>query len=113
MPLLDTARKLGLARGVLGDSRPWLVVAGVAWGIRALQWARRPAPATVLREVLEPGQTLVIRHDPAPPTRRQRRRATRRDRRSARKALKRAKRTDAAATAATVEAVTGQSGVTG
>jgi hypothetical protein len=113
MPLLDTARKLGVARGVFGDSRPWLVVAGVAWGIRALQWARRPAPATVLREVLEPGETLVIRHDPAPPTRRQRRKAKRRDRRSTRKAEKRARKSDAAATADTVAAVTGQSGVSG
>lgn len=102
MPLLDTARKLGVARGVFGDSRPWLVVAGVAWGIRALQWARRPAPETVMREVLEPGETIVIRHDGPRPTRRQRRKA----RKAERRATRRARRSDDAATVATVRAVT-------
>lgn len=86
MALLDTARSLGLSRGVLGDSRPWLVVGGLAWGIKAFQWAWRPGPETVLREVLEPGETIVIRHDHAPLTRRQRRKA----RKSARRAERRA-----------------------
>lgn len=106
MPLLETARRLGVMRGVFGDSRPWLVVGGVAWGIRALQWARRPSPETVLREVLEPGETIVIRHEGAPPTRRQRRKASK----SASKASRRATRTDDSATAATVDAVTDRPG---
>ena len=75
MPLLDTARSLGLTRGVFGDSRPWLVIGGLAWGVRALQWARRPSPETLLREVLEPGETVVISHGGPPSTRRQRRKA--------------------------------------
>ncbi|MCD9623061.1 hypothetical protein [Rhabdothermincola salaria] len=106
MPLLDTARRLGLTRGVFGDSRPWLVIGGLAWGLRALQWARRPSPETVMREVLEPGETIVIRHDGAPPTRRQRRKAAK----AVKKASRRAERSDAEATAATLDAVTGHGG---
>jgi len=102
MPLLETARRLGLTRGVFGDSRPWLVIGGVAWGIRALQWASRPSPETVMREVLEPGETIVIRHELAAPTRRQRRKASK----AAKKAARRAKHTDGDATAATLDAVT-------
>ena len=109
MPLLETARRLGVMRGVFGDSRPWLVIGGVAWGIRALQWARRPSPETVLREVLEPGETIVIRHEGAPPTRRQRRKASKASK-SASKAARRATRTDDSATAATVDAVTDRTG---
>lgn len=106
MPLLETARRMGVTRGVFGDSRPWLVLGGVAWGIRALQWARRPSPETVLREVLEPGETIVIRHEGAPPTRRQRRQR----RKSAKAASRRATRTDDRATAATVDAATDRTG---
>jgi len=102
MPLLDTARRLGVARGVFGDSRPWLIIGGLAWGLRALQWARRPAPQTVLREVLEPGETLVISHGGPAPTRRQRRKA----KKSARKAARRARRSDAKATRETVDQLT-------
>ena len=90
MPLLDTARSLGLTRGVFGDSRPWLVVGGLAWGLKALRWARRPSPETVMREVLEPGETIVIRHGGPVPTRRQRRRS----RKAAKKAEKVAARSE-------------------
>ncbi len=84
MALLDEARRLGLSRGVFGDSRPWLIIGGLAWGIRAVQWARRPVPDVLLREVLEPGETLVIEHQAPPPTRRERRRDARARRRLAR-----------------------------
>lgn len=67
--LLGTARRLGVDRGLLGGSRPWLVVAGVAWGIKAVQHARRPEPETLVREVLEPGETIVISHGGPTPSR--------------------------------------------
>ena len=88
MALLDQARKLGVSRGVFGDSRPWLIIGGLAWGIRAIQWARRPMPHVLLREVLEPGETLVIEHQGPPPTRRQRRSDDRARRRLARRELR-------------------------
>ena len=82
MGLLGTARRFGLMRGLLGGSRPWLVLGGVAWTFRALQWARRPGPTTLLREELGVGETISIRLDPPEPTRRQRRKAERRRRRA-------------------------------
>jgi hypothetical protein len=80
--LLGTARRLGVDRGLLGGSRPWLVVAGVAWSIKAVQYARRPEPETLVREVLEPGETIVISHAGPPPSRQEKRdrRASRRRR---------------------------------
>jgi hypothetical protein len=79
--LLGTARRLGVDRGVMGGSRPWLVVAGVAWGIKAVQYARRPEPETLVREVLEPGETIIISHAGPPPSRR----TLRKDRKLARR----------------------------
>ncbi|MCU0310417.1 MAG: hypothetical protein MUE36_05700 [Acidimicrobiales bacterium] len=81
MGVLDSARRIGLSRGVFGDSRPWLVIGGIAWGIRAVQWALKPPPQVVVREVLEPGQTIVIEHGGSLPGRRERRRAAKAQRR--------------------------------
>lgn len=86
MSLLSVARRSSLTKGLVGGSRPWLVVGALAWTIKALQWAIRPNPTTVYRGRLEVGETIVIRHDPAPPTRRQRRRTAKKDRRAARRA---------------------------
>lgn len=96
--ILETARRAGVAKGVFGDSRPWLVVGGLAWGLKALQWALKPPAQTVLVEALEPGETIVISHGGPPPTRRQRRKARKlskrvaRDERRDRKELARARR---------------------
>ena len=81
MGLLDTARRYGVARGVLGGSRPWLVVGGLAWGLRALQWAWRPSPTRVQLGDLRPGETIVITDLGPRPTRRQRRKQRRAERR--------------------------------
>jgi hypothetical protein len=86
--LLGAARRLGVDRGVLGGSRPWLVVAGVAWGIKAVQYARRPEAETLVREVLEPGETIVISHGGPPPSRR----ALRKDRKRVRELDRQEKR---------------------
>lgn len=83
MPLLDNLRRLGFDRGVLGGSRPWLVVGGAAWGLRAIQRARRPEPETLLLEVLEPGETILVSHSGPPLTPRQRRKERRLQRRIA------------------------------
>lgn len=91
-PLLDSARRRGLSKGVLGGNRVWLAVGGLAWGLRALQWALRPDPRTVYRRALNEGQTLVISAMPPPPTRRQRRKQRKRDRREAARAARRGRR---------------------
>lgn len=85
MSLLSEARRSAITKGLLGGSRPWLFLGLFAWTIRGLQWALRPSPQTVYKGRLQVGDTLMIRHDPAPPTRRQRRRARKAERRIARR----------------------------
>ena len=91
-PLLDSARRRGRSKGVLGGSRVWLAVGGLAWGLRAVQWALRPNPRTIYRRALAEGQTVVISAVPPPPTRRQRRKQRKRDRRELAKAARRDRR---------------------
>ena len=59
MALLDPIRSNAISRGVLGSSRFWLVVGGLAWLVRAWSWARRPHESTMFRQVIEPGQTVA------------------------------------------------------
>lgn len=92
MSLLSSARRSSLTKGLIGGSRPWLVVGALAWSLKALQWALRPSPTTVYRGRLEVGETVVISHEPAPPTRRQRRRSRKLDRRADKKEARRASR---------------------
>jgi hypothetical protein len=82
MNILGLARRHAIERGLLGGSRIWLVLGGLAWAFRALRWALKPAPATVFSERLDVGETLVITHEPPRPTRRQRRKIRRGERRS-------------------------------
>ncbi len=55
-------RSIGLQRGIVGGSRPWMLVAAVLWGAKAVQWAMRRDERVVFRTVLEPGETLEIVH---------------------------------------------------
>jgi len=50
----------GLRRGVLGGSRPWLVLWLVVAGLRVLRRITRDEPEIVFSETLDPGQSLVI-----------------------------------------------------
>jgi hypothetical protein len=88
MALLDGLRSQGLAKGVFGTSRFWLVVAGVTWGIRALSWALRPREDTVFRQAIQPGQTLTISAVGPTPTRRETRRAAKAERRLGRREIR-------------------------
>lgn len=49
-------------RGVLGGSRPWLVMGGVALGLRVLRKVTGSEPEVVYSEELGPGESLVIAH---------------------------------------------------
>jgi hypothetical protein len=84
MDPLAKARRYGIERGLFGRSRLWLVLGLVAWAIRALRWAWRPAPVKVFAGQLTEGESIVITQLPPKPTRRQRRRSSRSERRSSR-----------------------------
>lgn len=68
------ARRLvrrGLRAGLLEGNRTWLAVAAIAAVVRLLWRAEAPE---VLREDLRVGETIIVHHRPAPPTKRQARR---------------------------------------
>lgn len=60
MGILDTARSNGITEGILGGNRRWLVLGGVAWGLRAIRYATRREDRVLYRERLRPGEQLVI-----------------------------------------------------
>ena len=56
----------GIKKGVLGGSRPWLVLAGVGATWKILQKLAGNEPVVVLSEELQPGETMVIAHGREP-----------------------------------------------
>lgn len=60
MGWLDLARRNAVTEGILGGNRRWLVLGGVAWGLRAVGWAVRRDERVVFRETLRPGEQLLI-----------------------------------------------------
>lgn len=60
--MLNFLVRNGLRRGLLGDSRPWLVLGAAAWGLRFVKKSWGKELETVDREELRPGETLVISH---------------------------------------------------
>ncbi len=62
----------GLQRGLLKGESRYLVLGAAALVVRLML---RPEAPRIVREELQLGETLVVRHAPAPPTRRQRRKA--------------------------------------
>jgi hypothetical protein len=88
MALLDPVRQLGLSKGLFGRSRFWLVVGGLAWGIRLLSWASRSRERTIFRQVVEAGDTLVISATGPPPSRREHRRSLKAERKLGRRELR-------------------------
>jgi len=85
MALLDSVRSRAITKGVFGSSRGWLVIGGIAWGIRAISWARHPAESTIFREAIEPGDTLLITTTGPPPSKRDHRRTLKAERRLGRR----------------------------
>lgn len=53
----------GFRLGVLGGSRRWLVIGGVALGVRVLRKLSGQEPEVVYSEKLGPGESLVIAHE--------------------------------------------------
>ena len=65
--LKQTVRTNALRRGLLGGSRPWLVVFAV---LRIMRWSskvtKRGEAPIAFRKALQPGQSFVITHLEAP-----------------------------------------------
>lgn len=63
MSVLRYLVRNGVRRGLLGGSRPWLVVGGVALAARLLRRLTHDDPRVVFSEELRPGEALVIAND--------------------------------------------------
>lgn len=61
--MLRLLLRQGFRRGVLQGSRPWLVVGGVALGLRVLRKLSGSEPEVVYSEKLGPGESVVIAHE--------------------------------------------------
>jgi hypothetical protein len=59
---LARLQRAGIRRGVFGTSRPWLVVAILTTGARLVRRLVAKEEDVVLRETLQPGETLLITH---------------------------------------------------
>jgi hypothetical protein len=68
--ILETARSNAITEGLLGGNRRWMVLGGVAWGLRAISYATRREQQVLYRERLRPGEQLVITERPLRPKRR-------------------------------------------
>ena len=53
-------RHYGFVRGVLGGSRPWIVVAGLLWFARNARSLLGRTPEVAACEVLRPGESIVL-----------------------------------------------------
>jgi hypothetical protein len=60
--VLKTLVRIGLTKGLLGGSKPWLILGAAAGGVRLLGRMAAREPEVVYCEKLEPGQRLVISH---------------------------------------------------
>ena len=61
--LIGIAISNGWREGILGGSRPWLIVGGAALAIRLLQRAAERERVVVFRQELPVGETLTIAHE--------------------------------------------------
>jgi hypothetical protein len=58
--MLEFLRRYGVTRGFLGGSRPWMVVGGAAYALKAVKWALQRDVEVVFSEEIRPGDRLVI-----------------------------------------------------
>ncbi len=84
--MLAFLRTRALNRGLLGGSRMWVGVGALVWTIRLFQWLTRAETTVIYRDKLDPGQAVVIRHQPPGPTRRQAKKSAKRVRKDAKQA---------------------------
>src|SRR5512143_972061 len=84
--MLAYLRARAMSSGFLGGSRMWIGIGFVVWTIRFFQWLTRAETEAIYREPLGPGQSVIIRQGPRPPSRRQRKKLAKQARRDARQA---------------------------
>lgn len=59
--MLRQLRRASFDRGLLGGSRPWIVVGALLWAARGLRIATRRQGGVVWRGVLAEGETITVR----------------------------------------------------
>jgi hypothetical protein len=60
-------RSRALRDGLLGGSRKWLVIGGLAWFLRLVGFLFFPKPEVVYRAKLKPGETVSFTQHKRPP----------------------------------------------
>lgn len=60
--VIGGALKRGIRQGLGEGKKAYLILGGVAMGVRVLQRLARPGNGTVVSEELLPGQSIVITH---------------------------------------------------
>lgn len=70
-------REQTVVEGVFGGRKLWLALGAVLWGARALRRASGRTERVVLREVIQPGERIVITQIPRKLPRKERRAAAR------------------------------------
>ena len=60
--MLRTLLRMGFRKGLIGGSKPWLVLGAAAGGIRLLGRMARREPEVVYCEELQPGQRVIVTH---------------------------------------------------
>jgi hypothetical protein len=68
-------RERSLVEGVWNGRKGWLAIGAVVWTVHGFSKARHREESVLLREVLKPGEHVIIRQAITRPTRRQLRRA--------------------------------------
>jgi hypothetical protein len=75
--VLPIARRRAITDGLFGGNRRWLVLGGLAWALRALQWASTRDEHVVYAAELKPGETLVLSREAPEDVERRRKRKRR------------------------------------
>jgi hypothetical protein len=75
--VLPIARRRAITDGLFGGNRRWLVLGGLAWALRALQWASARDEHVVYVAELKPGETLVLSREAPEDVERRRKRKRR------------------------------------
>ena len=89
--MLAYLRAKALSAGLFGGSRFWIGLGAVVWTIRLCQWLVRAETEVIYREKLGSGQSVIIRHNDPPPSRRQRKKTAKRAKVDAKLARKQTK----------------------
>ena len=63
--MLPMARRRAITDGLFGGNKRWMVLGGLAWALRAYQYAASREAEVVYRAEIKPGDTLtLVRQEP-------------------------------------------------